>query len=174
MQKLRRVCPDIQGIRGEIKMEIKEVINEKLIELDFEASSKEEVLNYMVEMFYKNGVITSPQEFAKDVFEREKLGTTGVGMGIAIPHGKSKAVLKESIAILKLKRPIEWESLDGKPVSMVIMLAVPEKDADTVHLKLLSRLAYFLMDDAFRDELMKAKDKKEILKLIEKKELEVA
>ncbi|MGI1690984.1 PTS sugar transporter subunit IIA [Thermoanaerobacter uzonensis] len=153
---------------------IKDLTNENLIMLDFRAKTKEEVLNYMIGMLYENGVINSKELFAKDVFARENLGTTGVGMGIAIPHGKSKAVLKESIAILKLKKPIEWESLDGNPVSMVIMLAVPEKNADTVHLKLLSRLAYFLMDDVFRDELMNAKDKKEILKLIEKKELEVA
>ena len=152
---------------------IKDLTNENLIKLDFEAKTKEEALNFMIEMFYETGVINSKELFAKDVFERENLGTTGVGMGIAIPHGKSKAVLKESFAILRLTKPIDWQSLDGQPVIMVIMLAVPEKDADTTHLKILSRLAYFLMDDDFRQNLIKANSKKEILKLIERKELEV-
>lgn len=153
---------------------IKDLTNENLIELDYEAKTKEEALNFMIDMLYENGIINSKEIFAKDVFARESLGTTGVGMGIAIPHGKSKAVLKASFMILRLAKPIDWNSLDGKPVEMVIMLAVPEKDANTTHLKILSKLAYFLMDDNFRQSLINASSKSEILDLIEKKELEVA
>lgn len=153
---------------------VKDLINKNLIVLDSQLKTKDEALNFMIDLFYKNGVITSKELFAKDVFARESLGTTGVGMGIAIPHGKSKAVVKESFSIIRLSQPIEWQSLDGQPVIMVIMLAVPEENADTNHLKILSKLAYFLMDDEFREKLLRIKNKDEILKLIEKKELEVA
>jgi PTS system fructose-specific IIA component len=144
---------------------INDVLSEKLIDLDMHVKDKNDVIDKMAEMFYKNGIVKSKEDYLKDVFKREKLGTTGVGMGIAIPHGKSKSVLKTAVAIAKLHKPIDWDSSDSTPTKMVFMLAVPE-GKNSIHIKLLSQLASLLMDDNFREKLFNVKEKSDILKCI--------
>ncbi|HBM74177.1 MAG TPA: PTS mannose transporter subunit IIAB [Clostridiaceae bacterium] len=153
-------------------MKISNLINENLINLELDTKTKDETLVEMIKMIKDNGNITSVDCFKEDVFKREREGTTGVGMGLAIPHGKSEAVTKECFAIAKLKEPVEWNSLDGNPVSFVVMLAVPAEKATTLHLKLLSKLSYLLMDDDFRKRLMASNSKKELIDLISKREEE--
>ncbi|WP_434630853.1 PTS sugar transporter subunit IIA [Thermoanaerobacterium thermosaccharolyticum] len=143
-------------------MTINNVLNKNLIEINLIAKTKEEVLEKMADMLYKEGAINSKEDYLNDVFNREKLGTTGVGMSIAIPHGKSNSVKRTAVAIAKLHNPVEWNSLDDNPVRMVFLLAVP-KEEDKNHLKLLSKLASMLMDDDFREKLLNAKAKDDIL-----------
>lgn len=157
---------------GDKNMKISNLINENLINLELDTKTKDETLIEMIKMIKSNGNITSIDDFKDDVFKREGEGTTGVGMGLAIPHGKSEAVISECFAIARLKEPIEWNSLDGTPVFFVVMLAVPAKKATTLHLKLLSKLSYLLMDDDFRKKLMDSNSKKELINLISKREEE--
>lgn len=146
-------------------MTINNVLNENLIEINLVAKTKEEVLEKMTDMLYKEGVLNSKKDYLNDVFKRERLGTTGVGMSIAIPHGKSNSVKRTAVAIAKLHNPVEWNSLDNNPVKMVFLLAVPE-NKDDFHLQLLSQLASMLMDDKFRESLVNANEKSKILNII--------
>lgn len=147
-------------------MTINEVLNEKLVDIDMYAENKNDAIIKMVDMLDKNGILRSKQDFLNDVFEREKTSSTGVGMGIAIPHGKSKSVIRTVVSIAKLHAPVDWNSLDGTPVIIVFLFAVPEGD-DILHLKLLSRFASMLIDDDFREKLIIAKTKSDILNVID-------
>ncbi|HCD09050.1 MAG TPA: PTS mannose transporter subunit IIAB, partial [Thermoanaerobacter sp.] len=131
--------------------------------LNLEAKNKEEAIIKLAELAQKEGKITSVEEYARSVFDREKAYTTGVGNGIAIPHGKSKAVKEAMIVFGKTTDGIEWDSLDGKPVNLIFLLGVPEENVDNVHLKILSQLSRKLMNDSFIEMLKKAVTVEEIL-----------
>ncbi|CAM0496383.1 PTS sugar transporter subunit IIA [Thermoanaerobacter kivui] len=124
---------------------------------------KEEAIIKLAELAQKEGKITSVEEYARSVLDREKAYTTGVGNGIAIPHGKSKAVKEAMIVFGKTTDGIEWDSLDGKPVNLIFLLGVPEENVDNVHLKILSQLSRKLMNDSFIEMLKKAVTVEEIL-----------
>ena len=150
-------------------MEISEVLNVKSIVVGLKATSKEDVIKQMTEVLSQNGDVSDQIQFFDAVMEREVHTTTGVGNGIAIPHGRCSAVKKASIVYAKLAQDIDWESLDEKPVQLVIMLAVPETQGD-VHLKILSELAMKLMDEELVDQLKKETDPNEIIGLLSREE----
>ena len=102
----------------------------------------------------------------EDVFIREKEGETGIGQGVAIPHGKSSAVKNTKIAIGLSDHPIPWETLDNKPVTAVILFAVRDQDASSLHLKLLQQVAVLLSDDDFISKLHAAKNKRNVIDLL--------
>ena len=139
------------------------LINKNLVTLNLEAKNKEEAIIKLAELAQKEGKITSVEEYARSVLDREKAYTTGVGNGIAIPHGKSKAVKEAMIVFGKTTDGIEWDSLDGKPVNLIFLLGVPEENVDNVHLKILSQLSRKLMNDSFIEMLKKAVTVEEIL-----------
>ena len=152
-------------------MKITDLLEEKAIRLNSLASSKEEVLNQMINLISQTGNIVNKQEFKETVLKREKEGTTGIGEGIAIPHGKSRAVKKACLAAMVLPKGVEFEALDGKKVNLIFMIAAPENQENT-HLELLSRLSALLMDEKFREELKGAKTPAEFMKIINKAEQE--
>jgi PTS system fructose-specific IIA component len=139
------------------------LINKNLVTLNLEAKNKEEAIIKLAELAQKEGKITSVEEYARNVLDRERAYTTGVGNGIAIPHGKSKAVKEVMIVFGKTTNGIEWDSLDGKPVNLIFLLGVPEENVDNVHLKILSQLSRKLMNDSFIEMLKKAVTVEEIL-----------
>lgn len=139
------------------------LINKNLVTLNLEAKNKEEAIIKLAELAQKEGKITSVEEYTRCVLDREKTYTTGVGNGIAIPHGKSKAVKEAMILFGKTTAGIEWDSLDGKPVNLIFLLGVPEENVDNVHLKILSQLSRKLMNDNFIEMLKKAVTVEEIL-----------
>ncbi|MCF1627713.1 PTS sugar transporter subunit IIA [Tetragenococcus koreensis] len=147
---------------------IADVITEGLIDLDLQAESKEEAILELTNILYKEGLITDVTDFSEDVFLREKEGATGLGQGVAIPHGKSDSVIKTALAIGKTTHPIEWESLDDKPVNIIILFAVRNTEANTLHIKLLQKVAILLADDSFIHALCHVKTKKELLRLLSK------
>ena len=122
-------------------MNVSEVLKKERIALDLEAKSKEEALTALTELLYKSGVLADRDGFMKDVLGREEVSTTGIGNGIAIPHGKSANVSETSVAVAKLKNEVEWQSVDDKPVKFIVLLAVNENDRTGVHVKLLSQMA---------------------------------
>lgn len=139
------------------------IVDENLIELDLDAVDKFDAIYKLAKFAKKINKINSIEDYVKSVLEREKEFTTGVGNGIAIPHGKCKAVNEAMIVFGRCKEPLEWESLDGNPVEMIFMLGVPEENVDNIHLKILSNLSRKLMDEDFVKSLMKSKSKKEVI-----------
>lgn len=144
-------------------MDLSKVIKRETIKLDMEAATKEEVIKELTELLYKVNAVSNKENFLKDVFYRESIGTTGIGNGIAIPHGKSKFVNKTSLAIGRTKSAIEWGSLDEQPVHFIILFAVTEEDKNSTHIKILAKVASNLGDDDVCANLLKAKSPEEIL-----------
>lgn len=145
---------------------ISDVITEDLIQLSLKAETKEEAIIELSELLYENGEISNVEEFTADVFEREKEGMTGLGQHVAIPHGKSDSVIKTSLVVGKTSKPIEWESLDGEPVQVIILFAVKNTDANTMHIKLLQKVAILLADEEFIENLLAAETKDDMLALL--------
>lgn len=149
-------------------MDISTVINKNKIKLNLNAKNKEEALNELADLLYKEGVLSSKEDFIKDVYLREAEGETGIGGGIAIPHGKSRSVLRTSLAIGRTKQPIEWETLDDMPISCIILFAVRDIDSTTTHIRLLGEVAGKLADDDIVNTLLKSKNPDEIIEVFSK------
>ena len=150
-------------------MKITDLLDEKSIRLNTTASSKQEALNQIINLINQTGNITNKEEYKKIVFKREEEGTTGIGEGIAIPHGKSDKVKKASLAAMVIPNGVDFESLDNKKVNLMFLIAAPETQ-DNIHLEVLSRLSALLMDENFREKLKRAKSAKEFLNIIDEAE----
>lgn len=148
-------------------LEIRSLINEDLIELNLAAETQKEAISQLTSLLGQQGRIESETAFIQGVLERESEFSTGFGNGFAIPHCKSDTVKTASIIIGKTKNGIEWNSLDGSPVTFIIMLAIPAAEGGTTHLQILSILSGKLMDDEFRDQLMNATKQEQVLNLLE-------
>jgi fructose-specific phosphotransferase system IIA component len=131
-------------------------LDKQLISYNLEAHSRKDVISKLADLFVMKGIVTDKQAYLDSVEVREKEGTTGIGDGIAIPHGQTGAVTDSQVAIAKLQSPVEWNAMDGNPVEYVFLLAIPE-GGSVEHLKILSELAGDLMDDDVRARLGKAR-----------------
>lgn len=153
---------------------MKNVIDRNLIVLDLDANTKDEVFNKLADVLNEDDRLYNRDEYVKNVKARETLTTTGIGFGIAIPHGKTDAVKDVSVAIGRLKKPVEWNAMDNKPVKMVFQIAVPESSKGDEHLRLLSELSRQLIHSEFRKKILDAKNANDVLELLgnslEKKE----
>ena len=135
------------------EIDLSKIISKDLLIVDSVSKSKQEVLLELAKLLEKKEYITNAVNFLDDVYLRESEGITGIGNGIAIPHGKSKAVKKTTVAIAVLKNEINWETLDEKGVKVVILFAVQDTDATTTHILLLQQVAILLANDSFLDSL---------------------
>ncbi|AXG39254.1 PTS sugar transporter subunit IIA [Enterococcus gilvus] len=151
---------------------IGDVITEELIQLEMKAKTKKEAIQELTRLLMANGDIEDEEDFMADVFEREAEGMTGIGNNIAIPHGKSDSVIKTSLVVGKAATPIEWESLDEEPVRVIILFAVKNTDANTMHIKLLQKVAMLLADEDFIENMVNAQTKAEMLELLSKDPME--
>ncbi|EMF0516816.1 PTS sugar transporter subunit IIA [Enterococcus hirae] len=147
---------------------IANVITEKLIRLEMKAKTKKEAILELSELLKENGIIKDVDDFSSDVFQREKEGITGIGNGVAIPHGKSASVIQTSLVVGKVATPIPWESLDEQPVKVIILFAVKDTDANTVHIKLLQKVAMLLAEDTIIEKMNQATSKTELMELLAK------
>ena len=152
-------------------MKIVDLLHKQGINLNFNPSTKEQCINELVDLMDKTGNLNNKEEYKKAILAREELSTTGIGDGIAIPHGKTSAVKKASLAAAISKTGVDYDSLDGQPAHLFFMIAVPDNN-DNLHLEVLARLSTILMDESFRTSLINCSDKDEFLKLIDKKEME--
>ena len=135
------------------EIDLSKIISKDLLIVDSVSKSKQEVLLELAKLLEKKEYITNAVNFLDDVYLRESEGITGIGNGIAIPHGKSKAVKKTTVAIAVLKNEINWETLDEKGEKVVILFAVQDTDATTTHILLLQQVAILLANDNFLDSL---------------------
>jgi len=148
-------------------MNLTDITSMELINLELTGNTKLEIIDEMILMLEKAGMLGSAKKFKKAIIEREKEGTTGLGMDIAIPHGKSKAVIKPSVVFGIKSDGVDWESLDDSLSKLIFMIAVPESQASNTHLKILQMLARKLMDEDFRTQLLNVKSKEEAFELLE-------
>lgn len=144
---------------------VSSLYNENTVALELKGSTKEEVLKEMTDLLYKDGVLTNKEEFLAEINKREESGSTGFGNGVAIPHAKTKSVVKPRVAVGISKKGFEFDSLDGKPVHLIFMIAAGEGDND-LHLKTLSSLAQNLMEKEYVDRILASKNEKEIVSLL--------
>lgn len=152
-------------------MKITDLLKKDSIDLNVEASTKEEVIRKAVELMNKNGNIINKDEYLKLVLKREEEGSTGIGEEIAIPHGKGDSISAPGLAAMVIPDGVDFESLDGRPIKLLFLIAAPN-NKDNVHLDVLSRLSTLLMDEKFREELLHAKSREEFLKIIDQAENE--
>lgn len=138
-------------------MLVADVLNRNAIVLDLAAADKAAVLDALAERLVADGSVTSKADFIADVYAREAEGKTGIGGGVAIPHGKSAAVAKTCVAVARLKAPIAWETLDGQPVNIIILFAVSLDDKGMSFVKLMSLVARKLAHDETTTNLLEAK-----------------
>lgn len=139
------------------------MIDEKLIQVEVPVLSKDEVFDYLSQLVVKQGYATDPTSVKEALFEREKEGTTGMMDGFAIPHAKSSNITKPGVAVLKLAHGVDWQSMDGQAIRYVIALFIPEAEAGTTHLQLLSKIARLLMKTEFKKSFAKATSEEEII-----------
>ena len=150
-------------------MKITDLLSTSAIQLNGVAHNKEEVISKMVDLMANNGNIINKEEYKRVVMEREKEGTTGIGEGIAIPHGKTDAVSKPGLAAMVIPNGVNFDSLDGQPARLIFLIAAPNTK-DNVHLDVLSRLSTLLMDTRFREELLNAETPAEFMLCIDRAE----
>ena len=141
------------------------LINEDLIMLDLPAKTKEEAINLLGQKAKQAGRVSDVDGYTKAVLAREEQYSTGVGFGVAIPHGKTDAVTEPFLMFATVKS-LDWSSLDGKDVDLIFAIGVPEADSSTLHLKILSKLSRQLMKEDFRVNLRSAKTPQDIIQIL--------
>lgn len=144
------------------------IINKNLIKLNAEGSEKKEIIKELANLIYKENRLNDFEKYVESVLEREASITTGIGFGIAIPHGKCNAVDVPTVAFGRVVSGVEWKSLDDQPVYVIFLLAVPEEVGSNQHLKILAALSRKLMDESFVENLLNIDDEDSLLELLSK------
>ncbi len=148
-------------------MKITDLLTKETIDLNVKASNKQNVIEQAVELMEQHGNINNKEEYLKLVMEREAEGSTGVGEGIAIPHGKGGVISEPGLVAMVIPDGVDFNALDEKPVQLLFLIAAPNSK-DNIHLEVLSRLSALLMNEKFRKDLLNAKTKEEFLEIIDK------
>ncbi|EHL68247.1 PTS system mannose-specific eiibca component [Bacillus sp. 7_6_55CFAA_CT2] len=159
-------------VRGEQvdKVEIKkltDITSLELIETDLKGETRDDIIDEMIQKLKQVGALHSVTEFKQAIMNREQESTTGIGVNIAIPHGKSDAVRKPSVVFGIKQSGIDWKSLDGTEAKLIFMIAVPKENEGNQHLKILQMLSRKLMDDSYREQLLSVQTKAEAYKLLD-------
>ena len=147
-------------------MRITDLLDKRSISLDAAPADKKATLDMAVELMAKSGKLMDVEQYRAQVYAREEESTTGIGEGIAIPHGKCDAVKTPGLAAMVIKNGVAYDSLDGEPVTLLFLIAAPNTK-DNVHLDVLSKLSVMLMDENFTTSLRNAKSVEEFLQIID-------
>lgn len=154
-------------------MRITDLLDKRSISLNGTPGSKKEALDQMVDLMAKSGKLRDKEAYRRQVYAREEESTTGIGEGIAIPHGKCDAVTKPGLSAMVVKNGVDFEALDGEPVSLIFLIAAPNTK-ENIHLDVLSKLSVLLMDEEFTKKLRNAKSVDEFITIIDKADEEAA
>lgn len=152
-------------------MRITDLLDKRSISLNEAPKTKSEALDRIIDLMVESGKINDREAYREQVYAREEESTTGIGEGIAIPHGKCDAVTKPGLAAMVVKDGVEFDALDGQPVTLMFLIAAPNTK-DNVHLDVLSKLSVLMMDEVFADALRNAKSADEFLDIIDKADAE--
>ncbi len=147
-------------------MRITDLLDSKSICLEGTPGSKNEALDQMVDLMARSGKINDLEAYRRQVYLREEESTTGIGDGIAIPHGKCDAVTRPGLAAMVVREGVEFDALDGEPVNLIFLIAAPNTE-DNVHLDVLSKLSVLLMDEKFVEDLKNAKTVDDFLQIVD-------
>lgn len=143
---------------------IAKLLSPEHVVMDLDAGSKKRVFE-QVGLLFENSIGIARSEVFDSLFSREKLGSTGLGQGVAIPHGRIKGLREAAGAFVKLAAPIPFDAPDSKPVGLIFVLLVPERATD-LHLQILGELAQMFSDKSFRESLMEAPDSDSVIRLV--------
>ncbi|MFS9573628.1 PTS sugar transporter subunit IIA [Klebsiella quasipneumoniae] len=146
-------------------MDMSTVLNVKNIKLNMTARTKEEVIEELTDLLIQDGAVTNKEDFIRDVWLREELGSTGFENHIAIPHGKSSGVSRTALAIGRTQHAIPWETMDGSDVRCVILFAVCLVDQNATHIRLLAQVSGSLADEDIIAKLLVESDPHKIISL---------
>lgn len=147
-------------------MDISSVLNVKNIKLSMLARSKEEAIEELTDLLVLDGSVTNREDFIRDVWLREELGSTGFENHIAIPHGKSSGVVRTALALGRTQHEIPWETMDGSDVRCIILFAVSLVDQNTTHIRLLSQVSGSLADEDIVAKLLQESDPQRIIDIL--------
>jgi PTS system fructose-specific IIC component len=162
-QENDRTTTEVTSIHIE---KLTDILTPDLINLDLNGDTKDAIINEMIGALDRAGAVSSTIDFKEAILAREEESSTGIGLNIAIPHGKSDAVLKPSIVFGIKQNGVDWNSLDGSEAKLIFMIAVPRSSKGNAHLKVLQILSRKLMDDDFREELLAVKSKEDAYQLL--------
>ncbi|MEK6989727.1 PTS fructose transporter subunit IIABC [Paenibacillus sp. FSL K6-1566] len=144
-----------------------DIVTPDLINLNLAGTTQDAVIDEMIAVLERNGAVRADGDFKQAILAREQESSTGIGMNIAIPHGKSDAVLKPSVVFGIQRDGVDWKSLDGSEAKLIFMIAVPRNSKQNAHLKVLQMLSRKLMDDDFREALLAVTSKEEAYRLLD-------
>lgn len=144
-----------------------DIVTPDLINLNLVGTTQDAVIDEMIAVLERNGAVRADGDFKQAILAREQESSTGIGMNIAIPHGKSDAVLKPSVVFGIQQDGVDWKSLDGSEAKLIFMIAVPRNSKQNAHLKVLQMLSRKLMDDDFREALLAVTTKEEAYQLLD-------
>ncbi len=150
-------------------MKVTDILKKEFIISELKGKQKEEIINELINLFNTDERIIDIEKVRNAVLQREKIMSTGVGKGFAIPHGKTDAINEMIAAFGKSNIPVEYQSLDNKPVNLIFLL-VGKDNLVSTHIKLLSRISRMMNKDEFREKLAKANSSEEIFELFRKEE----
>ena len=150
-------------------MKISDILNEKLVATQLRGSNKEEIIDAMIDLVSNSNLVLDKQRVRQAIFDREKIMSTGVGNGFAIPHGKTDAVSDIVAAFAVTAEPIDYQALDAKPVRLLFLL-VGKENMVGPHIKLLSRISRLMNKEDFRKRLLDLNSSKEILEVFKQEE----
>jgi PTS system nitrogen regulatory IIA component len=150
-------------------MQILDFLSADAIKLSLESKNKKDAIRELVELLVKSGKVKDKKKMVQTLLEREELGSTGIGQGIAIPHGKSDTVSDLAAAFALSPEGIAFDSLDGEPVNIFFLLVAPEGAAGA-HLKALARISSLLKDKYFRKSLLAAQSPEDVIKIVQEEE----
>lgn len=152
-------------------MNLSDYMDEELMNLDISSSKKEDIIRELISPVIEKGVATSRNTLVRAIMNRESLGSTAIGNGIAIPHAKSSCIKRKAIVFGRSKKGVNFDSIDGKPVNIFFLIVSPEGEAGP-HLKMLARISRLLKDEDFRDSLMLLPTEYQIIEYIRSREVE--
>ncbi|MDF2911144.1 MAG: manP [Sporolactobacillus laevolacticus] len=149
-------------------MHLVNLIDKQNIVMNLDVRTREEAIKSLSVKLHDNGFISDTDRFYQDVLQRESYTTTGIGNGIAIPHGKSKFVNETTVIFANTEHEIEWNSLDGSKVKIIFLMAVAPENQGNDHLQVLAKIASKLMDDDFVKAIKQAKTPDQVVKALSK------
>lgn len=147
-------------------MATKDMFSKERVSFDLKAETKDAVISELIDILYADGKVTDKEVLKKAVLHRESEFSTGIGMGIAIPHGKCSAVTEAAITFGLSKKGIDYQSMDDKPAHLFFLIAVPEESSD-IHLKALSEISRKLMHSEVRDKVFAATNFEDFINIFE-------
>lgn len=147
-------------------MTTKDMFSKERVKFNLSATTKDEVISELIDILVEDGKVIDKNKFKEAVFKREEEFSTGIGMGIAIPHGKSSAVKEASIVFGLSNKGIDYDSMDGEPAHLFFLIAVPEESSD-LHLRALSEISRKLMHTEIRKQLFEVNSFDEFIKVFE-------